>query len=217
MGPGRPSRPAPSSPPPSTDPPEWACSARGLRPGRKPRRHRPTRATARQDSRRSGQVGGSRHRPDALLADRGNDHDNHRRLPWHRGIRPVITKRGEPHGTGLGIFHYVIAHDRLARSHQRVTVTNALTTDSRRGRPGRMGLWPPPWSAAPWPRLGQPLRGRRAPLPGSVRSDIAVFARRSASDIEPLLIYLSVSTYLLRARGPVLRTRVRIRLRPLWV
>ncbi|MFC7831062.1 transposase, partial [Streptomyces sp. NPDC057375] len=25
-----------------------------------------------------------------------------------RGIRPVIARRGEPHGTGLGIFRYVV-------------------------------------------------------------------------------------------------------------
>ncbi|MCH0561546.1 transposase [Streptomyces sp. MUM 16J] len=52
----------------------------------------------------AGQVGRPRRRPDALLADRGYDHDKDRRLLWQRGIRPVIARRGEPHGTGLGIF-----------------------------------------------------------------------------------------------------------------
>nr|WP_217569467.1 IS5 family transposase [Streptomyces sp. GbtcB7] len=56
----------------------------------------------------AGRVGRPRRRPDALLADRGYDHDKYRRLLWARGIRPVIAKRGEPHGTGLGIFRYVV-------------------------------------------------------------------------------------------------------------
>ncbi|WP_203722040.1 IS5 family transposase [Streptomyces coelicoflavus] len=56
----------------------------------------------------AGRVGRPRRRPDALLADRGYDHDKYRRLLWQRGIRPVIAKRGEPHGTGPGIFRYVV-------------------------------------------------------------------------------------------------------------
>jgi transposase len=56
----------------------------------------------------AGLVGRPRHRPDALLADRGYDHDKYRRLLWQRGIRPVIAKRGEPHGSGLGVFRYVV-------------------------------------------------------------------------------------------------------------
>ncbi|WP_373323568.1 IS5 family transposase [Streptomyces olivaceus] len=56
----------------------------------------------------AGRVGRPRRRPDALLADRGYDHDKYRRLLWQRGIRPVIARRGEPHGTGLGIFRYVV-------------------------------------------------------------------------------------------------------------
>ncbi len=55
-----------------------------------------------------GQVARPRRRPAALLADRGYDHDKYRRLLWQRGIRPVIARRGEPHGTGLGIFRYVV-------------------------------------------------------------------------------------------------------------
>lgn len=39
-------------------------------------------------------VGRPRRRPDALLADRGYDHDKYRRLLWQRGIRPVIAERG---------------------------------------------------------------------------------------------------------------------------
>ncbi|MER6168017.1 IS5 family transposase [Streptomyces violaceorubidus] len=56
----------------------------------------------------AGRVGRPRRRPDALLADRGYDHDKYSRLLRQRGIRPVIAKRGEPHGTGLGTFRYVV-------------------------------------------------------------------------------------------------------------
>lgn len=56
----------------------------------------------------AGRVGRPRRRPDALLADRGYGHDKYRRLFRARGIRPVIAKRGEAHGTGLGIFRYVV-------------------------------------------------------------------------------------------------------------
>ncbi|SOE32900.1 transposase, IS5 family [Streptomyces sp. OK228] len=56
----------------------------------------------------AGRVGRPRRRPDALPADRGYDHDKCRRLLRARGIRPVIARRGEPHGTGLGIFRYVV-------------------------------------------------------------------------------------------------------------
>ncbi|MZE48614.1 transposase [Streptomyces sp. SID5477] len=55
-----------------------------------------------------GEVTRPRRRPDALLADRGYDHDRFRRLLQQRGIRPVVAKRGEPHGTVLGIFHRVV-------------------------------------------------------------------------------------------------------------
>lgn len=56
----------------------------------------------------AGRVGRPRRRPDALLADRAYDYDLYRRLPWHRGIRPVIAERGQPHGSGLGIFRYIV-------------------------------------------------------------------------------------------------------------
>ncbi|MEV0254747.1 IS5 family transposase [Streptomyces sp. NPDC050732] len=56
----------------------------------------------------AGRVSRPRRRPSALLADRGYDHDIYRRQLWQRGIRPVIARRGEPHGTGLGTFRYVV-------------------------------------------------------------------------------------------------------------
>ncbi|OSC63113.1 hypothetical protein B5181_23035 [Streptomyces sp. 4F] len=41
-----------------------------------------------------------------MPADSG--YDIYRRRLWQRRIRPVIAKRGEPHGTGLGAFRYVV-------------------------------------------------------------------------------------------------------------
>ncbi|MFE1943165.1 transposase [Streptomyces massasporeus] len=55
-----------------------------------------------------GRVGRPRRRPEALLADRGYAHDRHRRLPWKRGIRPVIAQRCQRHGSGLGILGWVV-------------------------------------------------------------------------------------------------------------
>jgi transposase len=43
-----------------------------------------------------------------LLADRGYDHDKYRRLLRQRGIKPAIAERGQPHGTGLGTFRWVV-------------------------------------------------------------------------------------------------------------
>lgn len=72
----------------------------GLRPTPPPsgKGSRPSRAAS----------GRPRRRPDTLLAGHGYDHDKYRRLLWARGIRPVITKRREPHSTGPGIFRNVV-------------------------------------------------------------------------------------------------------------
>ncbi|MFJ9130363.1 IS5 family transposase [Streptomyces sp. NPDC102340] len=56
----------------------------------------------------AGTVGRPHKRPDLLFADRGYDHDIYRRRVRQRGIRPVIAERGQPHGTGLGTFRYVV-------------------------------------------------------------------------------------------------------------
>lgn len=55
-----------------------------------------------------GRVGRPRHRPDSLYGDRGYDHDKYRRLVWARGTRPVIARRGQPHGSGLGRVRWVV-------------------------------------------------------------------------------------------------------------
>ncbi|MFG2593897.1 IS5 family transposase [Streptomyces sp. NPDC048438] len=55
-----------------------------------------------------GLVGRPRRRPDILLGDRGYDHDKYRRLVWAQGIKPVIGRRGIPHGSGLGAHCWVV-------------------------------------------------------------------------------------------------------------
>jgi transposase len=56
----------------------------------------------------AGKVGRPRQKPDVVLADRGYDHDKHRRLLWQRGIKPVIARRGSTHGSGLGRHRWVV-------------------------------------------------------------------------------------------------------------
>ncbi|MGW6880878.1 IS5 family transposase [Streptomyces goshikiensis] len=56
----------------------------------------------------AGLVGRPRRRPDSLLGDRGYDHDKYRRLAWALGIKPVIARRGVPHGSGLGVHRWVV-------------------------------------------------------------------------------------------------------------
>jgi len=55
-----------------------------------------------------GKRGRPRQKPDRLLADRGYDHDKHRRLLRARGITPVIARRGTAHGSGLGTQRWVV-------------------------------------------------------------------------------------------------------------
>ncbi|WP_407555473.1 IS5 family transposase [Streptomyces sp. Pv4-95] len=64
----------------------------------------------------AGTIGRPHRRPDLLFADRGYDHDKYRRLVRQRGIRPVIAQGGQPHGTGLGTFRYVVERT-IARLH----------------------------------------------------------------------------------------------------
>ena len=56
----------------------------------------------------AGKVGRPRKRPEVLLADRGYDHDKYRREVRARGIKPVISRRGTSHGSGLGRQRWVV-------------------------------------------------------------------------------------------------------------
>ncbi|GAA3851865.1 hypothetical protein GCM10022403_099110 [Streptomyces coacervatus] len=55
-----------------------------------------------------GKRGRPRRRPDAVLADRGYDHDKYRRLVWDLGVKPLIARRGTEHGSGLGTQRWVV-------------------------------------------------------------------------------------------------------------
>ncbi|MET9669682.1 IS5 family transposase [Streptomyces sp. NPDC006475] len=56
----------------------------------------------------AGRIGRPWNSPDSLLGDRGYDHDKYRRLVWALGIKPVIARRGVPHGSGLGVHRWVV-------------------------------------------------------------------------------------------------------------
>ena len=56
----------------------------------------------------TGKRGRPRQRPDRLYADRGYDHDKHRRALWARGVKPVVARRGSQHGSGLGAIRWVV-------------------------------------------------------------------------------------------------------------
>ncbi|MBM7864262.1 transposase [Lentzea nigeriaca] len=55
-----------------------------------------------------GKRGRPRFRPDALYADRGYDHDKYRALVRDKDITPVIARRGSEHGSGLGVYRWVV-------------------------------------------------------------------------------------------------------------
>ncbi|MEU0368999.1 IS5 family transposase [Streptomyces sp. NPDC006283] len=55
-----------------------------------------------------GKRGRPRRRPSTVLGDRGYDHDKYRRLAWALGVKPVIARRGVPHGSGLGTDRWVV-------------------------------------------------------------------------------------------------------------
>jgi transposase len=55
-----------------------------------------------------GKVGRPVRRPGELYADRAYDSDPHRRQLAQRGIAPEIAERNTEHGSGLGIFRWVV-------------------------------------------------------------------------------------------------------------
>jgi transposase len=55
-----------------------------------------------------GARGRPRRKPRRLYADRGYDFDKYRHLLWKRGIKPLITRRGVAHGSGLGKVRWVV-------------------------------------------------------------------------------------------------------------
>ncbi len=55
-----------------------------------------------------GRVGRPRRRPKRVTADRGYDHDKHRRELRRLGIRSEIARRQTKHGSGLGRARWVV-------------------------------------------------------------------------------------------------------------
>jgi transposase len=43
-----------------------------------------------------------------VIADRGYDHDKYRREFRRRGIKAMLARRGTEHGSGLGVYRWVI-------------------------------------------------------------------------------------------------------------
>ena len=56
----------------------------------------------------AGQLGRPRRRPDKLQGDRAYDSQPHRYELRRRGIQPVLAKRNTEHGSGLGIYRWVV-------------------------------------------------------------------------------------------------------------
>jgi transposase len=46
--------------------------------------------------------------PDRIVADRIYDHDSYRRKLRRRGVKPSIARRGTKHGSGLGLWRWVV-------------------------------------------------------------------------------------------------------------
>jgi transposase len=55
-----------------------------------------------------GKVGHPRKRPDVLFGDRAYDSQPHREKLRRRGIRPRLARRNTEHGSGLGLYRWVV-------------------------------------------------------------------------------------------------------------
>ena len=64
-----------------------------------------------------GKVGAPLRKPQEVMGDRGYDSNPHRMTLSCRAIATAIARRGQPHGSGLGIFRYVV-EQALALLHQ---------------------------------------------------------------------------------------------------
>ena len=64
-----------------------------------------------------GKRGRPRQRPEQVQGDRGYDSEPHRDELRARGIEPVLAKRNTPHGSGLGVYRWVVERT-LAWLHQ---------------------------------------------------------------------------------------------------
>lgn len=65
----------------------------------------------------SGQRGRPRKRPDRVQGDRGYDSQPHRQALKARGIEAVLARRNTEHGSGLGVYRWVVERS-LSWLHQ---------------------------------------------------------------------------------------------------
>jgi transposase len=65
----------------------------------------------------AGQPGAPLRKPEEVMGDRGYDSQPHRTQLSGRNIPTAIARRREPHGSGLGIFRYVVEQT-IALLHQ---------------------------------------------------------------------------------------------------
>jgi transposase len=81
-----------------------------------------------------GKPGRPRRRPDRAMADRGYDDEEERQKLRDRGIEPEVAKRLTEHGSGLGVFRWVVERT-LSWFHQfrRLRVRNERRDDIHRG------------------------------------------------------------------------------------
>ena len=64
-----------------------------------------------------GKRGRPRRRPERVQGDRGYDSEPHRQWLRRLGIEPLLAKRNTPHGSGLGVYRWVVERT-LAWLHQ---------------------------------------------------------------------------------------------------
>ena len=64
-----------------------------------------------------GKVGAPLSKPKLVMADRGYDSDDNRMALSGKGIATRIARRGTEHGSGLGVFRYVVEQT-IALFHQ---------------------------------------------------------------------------------------------------
>ena len=55
-----------------------------------------------------GRRGRPRRRPEEVIGDRAYDSEPHRRRLRRLGIEPTLPKRGTGHGSGLGVYRWVV-------------------------------------------------------------------------------------------------------------
>jgi transposase len=64
-----------------------------------------------------GKPGAPLRKPESVMGDRGYHDDKRRMVLRGRGVVPVIARRGDPHGSGLGVLRYVVEQT-IALLHQ---------------------------------------------------------------------------------------------------